>query len=83
MIIRVPCETPIASYPDKRTIKPPVPVPSTPPRLKEAWLRDMMVPLYFGTCSRVRAFAVVKTIAEKVLPKNRVAKESQIFGKLR
>ena len=83
MSIIAPWEIPIAPYPEKRTIKPPNPVPRTPPRLNVAWLRDITVPLNFGTCSNVRAFAVVKTMAEKVLPRNRAAMESPIFGMLR
>ena len=81
--IIAPWETPMASYPERRTIRPPIPVPRTPPRLNEAWLRDMTVPLNLGTCSKVRALAAVKTIAENVLPKNRAANESQMFGMLR
>ncbi len=61
--IIAPWEKPMASYPQRRTIRPPNPEPRTPPRLNEAWLRDMTVPLTLGTCSNVRALAAVKTMA--------------------
>jgi len=41
----------------------------------------MTVPLNLGTCSKVRAFAAVNIIAEKVLPRNRATTESQRFGR--
>ena len=58
-------------------------MPRTSPRLKVAWLRDITVPLNLGTCSKVRALTVVKTMAAKVLPMNRAAIENQMLGMLR
>ena len=51
---RSPREGPIALYPNQRSAAPPTPDPRAEPRFADAALMLIMVPLYSGTCSRVR-----------------------------